>query len=530
MAANEHVTLGTTTNGRCARGPPGRTVELPVRDVAGGCGFVAGEAGSGAAETAGLLAGSLAERDHGLLIVDGYGDLPGGRNALRVGGSEACDLRLTEDRLEPVADLAFEVGSPVVLDRSTYRDPAAADAAVAAVVRRLCSVAEERAGHFLVIVVGIEAYLPADGPEGDAGRVLRTIARDGSRRGVGLCGVSRRPAAVWRAFLEGCDWRVWHRLSGTDATKVVRRRLDGEYASAVEGLADREVFLATDRSGSVRRVAVERVGASETAAVEPSPDADRLANLRDRLAEHGDRIADLETRLEAAGGAAQVAGTTDGLAPEPTPDPAVGEPDAGDRRLDDGPDDDGLAAFGAMMGDGPEDDGGDGLAALAGLGSASGNGAGGNGEGDEEPTGDALSFEPTGAPSIGAQVADFERGAAAGVIATREPPDPFDDRPAVVGQVAAALASLDDRALSVLEEYRAGGPDRPGDAYRRATGTSDRLAAYALNRKLRLAGLVEHVGRGYYDYCLPATIAASCGDGRKPAVHARNLEQEYLDG
>ncbi len=547
MAADGQVTLGTTTNGKGARGLPGRPVEIPVRMISTGRGIIAGDPGSGIGNTVRLLATTLAARDHRLLILDDTGnfaELLEGHEAVRVGGSGACDLRLTDDRIDPVADLAFEAGPPVVVDRSTYTTDAEADAAVAAIARRLSSVAGQQSGPFLLLVVGIESYLPAGGPEDDVGRVLRTITRDGGRRDIGVCAVSQRPAAVGRAFRDGCTWRIWHRLTHTDQTAVIRRELDGEYASAVADLGDDEAFLVTDPADRVRRVSVDQVEHDERTTRSAADGAttatgeSRIATLLGRIAEHEDRIATLEAQLD-DGPVVESPTTEPNGSGEPTNEAAGVDPESDSDTATSGLDEDGLAAFGALMdehGDPPtsstegEATPDAGLGALAGLGSGTKNGATGG-------TATAQSATPTRADgsglsttkSVSAQVVDFERGAAAGVLDPSQSVDPSDSRPDIVRHIEAALKSFDQQALSALATYRSDGPSHPTEIYEQVAGSTDRVAAYALNRQLRRAGLIEHRGRGHYEYALPTAIEAACEDRRKPGLYARNLEQSYLD-
>lgn len=569
MAPNERVRLGETSSGRGARGQPGRRVDLPVDEVLGGRGLVAGEPGSGASNTAGLLARAIADRDHGLLVVDDTGEytaMLAGREFLHVGATGACDLRLDEDRAGPLAELAFEGELPVVFDRSTYRDAAAADAALAALSRRLFAVAEERPRPFLVVLEGLSEYLPDGDPEGDLGRILRRVARRGGARGLGVLGVSRRPADVDRAFVESCDWRVWHRLTRHEETMVLRRRVDGERASAVRGLSDREAFLVAGRADDVRRVEVDHVPAGHGRPPAGSDGPDRLEALRDRLDERGDRIAALEARLETAREVDDAADRfVDRLLDRLAESSLVGrersesdrtgrdgterptrDGDGEARNGTDGVDEDAMAAFGDLLGDGTDDPSpngngsseaaggepiGSGFAALAGAGAAdepdwSDDTSGGSGSTTVEDRDDGVRSPR---PSVGAQVADFERGASAGVLAEADPTDDADGRPAVVARLVAALESLDEEAIALVEHYREEGPDRPADAHEAVTGWPDRVAAYRVNRELRRAGLVEHVGRGYYDYCLPATVREGCEADRSHGAYARDVEQEFLE-
>jgi hypothetical protein len=76
-----------------------------------------------------------------------------------------------------------------------------------------------------------------------------------AKRGLGLLGMSQRPASVKKNYITQADWLVWHRLTWSNDTKVVRRVLGSEYEDAVEGPGDGEAFFQADFTESaVRRV------------------------------------------------------------------------------------------------------------------------------------------------------------------------------------------------------------------------------------------------------------------------------------
>ena len=133
--------------------------------------------------------------------------------------------------------------------------------------------------------------------------------------------------------------------------------------------------------------------------------------------------------------------------------------------------------------------------------------------------------------SFSTELAEFEGGAGA-VSETPQGMSGGDGRPDVVASLESTLADLDSVALDLLRLYRTEGPEMPADAYHAVTGRQDRVAAYGANRRLRTAGLVEHVGRGHYDYCLETRVAAGLSEDRDEgmaSVYARDLEQQFLD-
>jgi hypothetical protein len=212
---------------------------------------------------------------------------------------------------------------------------------------------------------------------------------------------------------------------------------------------------------------------------------------------------------------------------EPLPDEAAREDDGYEAAAmtwaDDDPPADGAAAAAGGVDDGADDsDGGnpDGWSAV--VGAADGE-AGADGpdatDGDdaavasETDGGRAVDAEPTrGFESIednplGDKAANaFERGTSTAVDG-----DAVDDAEALADRLADDLAALSPETRQMLRYYREQGPGTPTDALFAAGGDDDRTTAYARNRRLRVRGLVEHVGRGRYEYRLPALLRERTG-------------------
>ncbi len=115
-----------------------------------------------------------------------------------------------------------------------------------------------------------------------------------------------------------------------------------------------------------------------------------------------------------------------------------------------------------------------------------------------------------------------------------EDEDPFgDDEPLAVRELKADIAGMETKTRKMLAFYREFGPGTPLNAHFAAGGDGDRTQAYARNRTLRTRGLIEHVGRGRYDYCLRDLLADEFDghvDEGKIADFADNIESRALDG
>ncbi|WP_435116135.1 hypothetical protein [Halolamina sp. C58] len=104
-----------------------------------------------------------------------------------------------------------------------------------------------------------------------------------------------------------------------------------------------------------------------------------------------------------------------------------------------------------------------------------------------------------------------------------QPPDPTADRGErlsrlvrraelraegeVVEAFVEGIDALDEVTRAMLAHYREVGDATPLDAHVAAGGSGERQYAYARNRTLRKAGVIEHDGAGRYRYALPDLVA-----------------------
>ena len=239
----------------------GESVELPVIDVLAGRGFITGKSGSGKSNTASVVAEQLLEAGYGLLIVDVDGVYYGLKEEyelLHAGADEECDIRVSPEHAGKLASLALEENVPIILDVSSYLDPEDADEMLLAVARQLFAKAKKQKKPFLVLVEECHEYIPEGGGMTETGKMLIKIGKRGRKHGLGIVGMSQRPADVKKDFITQCDWMVWHRLTWDNDTRVVGRILGSEYADRVEELGDGEAFLDSDWTDDLRRVQFDR--------------------------------------------------------------------------------------------------------------------------------------------------------------------------------------------------------------------------------------------------------------------------------
>jgi len=164
---------------------------------------------------------------------------------------------------------------------------------------------------FLVVIEECHEYIPEQSGMGEAGKMLIKIGKRGRKHGLGIVGISQRPADVKKDFITQCDWLVWHRLTWRNDTKVVGRILGSEYADAIEEMADGEGFLVADWASDIQRVQFHRKRTFDAGATPGLEDFERpelksvsgdlvseLTEISDEKERRESEIADLKQELE----------------------------------------------------------------------------------------------------------------------------------------------------------------------------------------------------------------------------------------
>ena len=555
---SEGSTTRTITVADVSEGPggggtePGASVSLPVVELLTGRGFVTGKSGSGKSNTASVVAERLLDEGFGLMIVDVEGEYYGLKEEyelLHAGADEECDIQVAPEHAEKLASLALEQNVPIILDVSGYLDEDVADELVFETARQLFAKEKKLKQPFLMLVEEVHEYIPEGGGTTDAGRMLVKIGKRGRKHGLGLLGISQRPANVKKDYITQCDWLCWHRLTWDNDTQVVRRIIDREHAEAVEDLNDGEAFLMTDWAESIRRVQFHRKQTFDAGATPGLDDFERpelksvdddlvsdlrnitdererrqseLADLRQELDRKESRIEQLEQELTEARNLERMAdrfsqalldrseaphrgGTRDDGGESRNGEASDDTREGGDTRADRSPleptaewpshgrDDDatttgeGPVAFGASAG--PRRDRAV-EEAVAAARETLGDGSDADADGTDAESGDpdAEADDPDDADRM-----------------------PLGTREALVADLTGRVDDLGRTETAMLRAVRAAGPLAPVEAHVEAGGNADRELAYARVRTLRRTGLVEHVGRGQYAYALPAVVRAEHG-------------------
>ena len=515
--AEEEITVAEVTGDS----NPGAHVSLPVVELLTGRGFITGKSGSGKSNSASVVIERLLDEGFPVLVVDIDGEYYGLKEEyeiLHVGGDEECDIQVGPEHAERIAALALEQNVPIILDVSSFLDEEVSRELLTEVTKQLFAKEKKLKQPFLLIVEEVHEWIPEGSGLDECGRMLIKIGKRGRKHGLGITGISQRPADVKKDFITQCDWLVWHRLTWQNDTKVVRRVLDGTYAEAVEDLADGEGFLVTDWSETVRRVQFHRKETFDAGATPGLDDFERpelksvsddlvselqqisetearredeIESLREQLRQREQRIRDLEEELAEARDLSHMA--------DKFAEAMIDHADATDfeqRTLEEAA----AVAEGTAVGDAP-----DAITATTDT----------TGVSEDENSGER-------APSDWSASADGDWPNAMELEESAEPagnqpagwPDDGPDeceRP-IVSELRRELAAMDETTRDMLAYYRDHGPAAPVDVHVACGASGDRHQAYARNRRLRQAGLVEHTGRGQYDYALHELIATEHGD------------------
>jgi hypothetical protein len=440
---------------------------------------------------------------------------------------------------------------------SGYLDESVAKDLLLNTARQLFAKEKKLKKPFLMLVEEVHEYIPEGGGLDETGKMLIKIGKRGRKHGLGIVGISQRPADVKKDYITQCDWLVWHRLTWNNDTNVVGRILGSEYADAIEDMGDGEGFLVTDWSGEVRRVQFHRKETFDAGATPGLEDFERpelksvspdlvgelreiseererreseLADLRQKLDRKRQRIDELERELEDARDLSQMA---DQFAQAMLSKASVsyrggraanGEASADRLAIDDGGRTSAEEATQTTLDrDGRTAGTDDGEATADGEGAVDGETAT-----DDQRTTDSETTTD-GDPRVrrGSGTRPDDRAVDAAAVGA-EP----GTREAVVESLSERVESLASVETEMLRYYRDVRLADPVAAHVAAGGDADETIAYGRNRTLREAGLVEHAGRGRYRYAVPERILEACGDELDESTFVETVgtvEERFLD-
>lgn len=223
--------------------------ELPVVEVLTGRGALFGKSGSGKSNTLGVIAEELLSKGFPLCIVDADGEHYGLKEEyelLHVGGDESVDVQVGPEHAEQLAEVMLHDDVPVIIDISGYIEDDEADELVERVVSKLFSMEKKAKKPFPVFVEEVHEAVPETNSPDSLAKTLIRVAKRGRKHGLGICGASQRPAEVKKSLATQSSWSVWHKLTWSQDTKVVKEVIDKESAEAVQDLDTGEAIVMAD--------------------------------------------------------------------------------------------------------------------------------------------------------------------------------------------------------------------------------------------------------------------------------------------
>ena len=168
----ETIRIGEVSRGESAGAP----VELPVVDVLTGRSFITGKSGSGKSNSASVICEKLLDQGYGLLVVDIDGEYYGLKEEyeiLHVGADEECDLRVSVEHAEKIAELALEQNVPIILDVSSFLDESEARDLLTEVTKQLFAKEKRLKQPFLMLIEEVHEFIPEGGGIDECGRMLK---------------------------------------------------------------------------------------------------------------------------------------------------------------------------------------------------------------------------------------------------------------------------------------------------------------------------------------------------------------------
>ena len=542
-----HVADVSEGMGGDATAEPGSPVELPVVDVLTGRSFITGKSGSGKSNTASVVIENILSKGLLVMIVDTDGEYYGLKEEyeiLHAGADEECDIVVSPEHAEKLATLALEQNVPIILDVSGYLEESVANELLLEVTKHLFAKEKRLKKPFLLVVEECHEYIPEGGGMDETGKMLIKVGKRGRKHGLGIVGISQRPADVKKDFITQCDWLCWHRLTWDNDTKVVGRILGSTYASAVEDLDDGEAFLMTDWDESIRRIQFHRKQTFDAGATPGLDDFERpelksvsddlvgdlrsiseenarreseLADLRQQLENRDQEIRQLKRELEDArdlstmadqfaqallgkAGASYRGGPGGSVASQKratqadleTYESADGDSDTSGGATEVVEHETAVSRSNDGRNAGDERDAGD-----------------GDNAGDDE---DAYTDHAAETDANGTPLEPVTRDDVVSEALRFDDAVELGTRAAVIEELKGRVASLPTLSREMLRHYRREGTSEPVAAHIDAGGNGDRGHAYSRQRPIRTAGLIRHAGEGRYAYAVPDLVREAYAD------------------
>lgn len=220
---------------------------LPAQEVVTGRGLMAGVSGAGKSNSAVVVAEEVLDLGIPLVVLDPEGEfvaLSDDHPVVVFGDADDADVQGGPQEARGLARRAVEEGIPVVFNLCDYPDERAEQLA-GTVADALFAAERQYETPLLLIVDELDEYLPETSKTA-ASKPLKRVGQRGRKRGLGLLGLSQRPAEVSKGFVTQADYHVWHRLTWKNDIDIAESHLPLEFKRLLGKLEDGEVILDAD--------------------------------------------------------------------------------------------------------------------------------------------------------------------------------------------------------------------------------------------------------------------------------------------
>lgn len=231
--------------------------ELPAQEIVTGRGLIAGTSGAGKSNTATVVAEEVLELGVPLAVIDPEGEFSALSEEYPIvvfGADPDADVSGDATDANELARRAVAERIPVVFDLSGFVE-AETHSVAGAVATGLFHAEKQHEVPYLLIADEIDEYLP-NKAKTDATKPLSRVAQRGRKRGLGLLGLSQRPADVSKDFVTQAEYHIWHRFKWENDADVAENHLPDGYTVEFTEFEDGEVVLSADWNETPERFSV----------------------------------------------------------------------------------------------------------------------------------------------------------------------------------------------------------------------------------------------------------------------------------
>lgn len=232
---------------------------MDAQRVVTGRGAIIGKSDSGKSNTATVIAEELLNLGIPIAVIDPEGEYVSLKEEYPVvhfGDDPDADVTGGEEKLSQLAERAVVESVPVVADLTGWSEEDQMELA-GAFASALYRAEHRHETPLLLFVDECHDFIPTRRVTPSTAPLVK-VAKRGRKRGLGILGITQRPADVKSAFLTQSDWFGWHRLSWHNDMDQVKEHLDSQHSPDVPNLGTGEMLLDRGWTDDVARVQVRR--------------------------------------------------------------------------------------------------------------------------------------------------------------------------------------------------------------------------------------------------------------------------------